>query len=379
MTARVVHSVARWLPPSQAWLYDQLRFLPGPAAGVVVCGGLDEPARFPGPKVLCAPWPRQTLDRVLRKRGFNRPFAFLERTARERGARVLHSHFGWTGWLDSPTARRAGLKHVVSFYGADMSLPRRQPRWGPRYRELFAAADAFLCEGPFMGARLAELGCPPRKIRLQRLGVDLESIPFAPRVWRPGEPLKVLMAAAFRETKGLPCGIAALGLIFGKAPLELTIIGAILPGHGTRREERRIREAIARHLPGASVRLPGFVARERLREEALAHHLFLCPSQTGEDGDSEGGLPTTLLELAATGLPVVATRHCDIPEAVILGETGWLAEERDAAGLAEGVERLLARPGDWAAMGARARALIAARFDARAQAEHLAAFYAGLS
>ncbi len=51
------------------------------------------------------------------------------------------------------------------------------------------------------------------------------------------------------------------------------------------------------------------------------HHLFLSPSVTAPDGDSEGGAPVSIIEAAATGMPVVSTTHCDIPQAVDDGVT----------------------------------------------------------
>ena len=57
--------------------------------------------------------------------------------------------------------------------------------------------------------------------------------------------------------------------------------------------------------------------------------LLAAPSLTARDGDAEG-LPNVVVEAAASGLPVVATRHSGIPEAVEDGETGFLVREGDA-------------------------------------------------
>ena len=45
------------------------------------------------------------------------------------------------------------------------------------------------------------------------------------------------------------------------------------------------------------------------------------------------GLPVTLMEMAASGMPVISTRHADIPELVEHQRTGLLADERDVDGL----------------------------------------------
>ena len=82
------------------------------------------------------------------------------------------------------------------------------------------------------------------------------------------------------------------------------------------------------------------------------------PRRPRRDGDSEG-LPTTILEAAALGLPVVATRHSGIPEAVVHGETGLLGAEADPAALAANLRQVLADDEVRARLGARGRELVA--------------------
>jgi len=80
--------------------------------------------------------------------------------------------------------------------------------------------------------------------------------------------------------------------------------------------------------------LPGFIAQEELRELLYSSHIFLHPSETGRDGNQEG-IPNSMLEAMATGLPVFATNHGGIPEAIENGASGILVPERDHAALAE--------------------------------------------
>jgi glycosyltransferase involved in cell wall biosynthesis len=70
-------------------------------------------------------------------------------------------------------------------------------------------------------------------------------------------------------------------------------------------------------------------------------------------------------------LPVVATEHGGIAEAVIDGETGFLVPEHDAALLAKRIAELLASPELRAKMGAAGRRLAEQRFDAARQMQLL--------
>jgi colanic acid/amylovoran biosynthesis glycosyltransferase len=81
--------------------------------------------------------------------------------------------------------------------------------------------------------------------------------------------------------------------------------------------------------------------------------------------------------MAASGMAIVATRHCDIPRVVRDGVTGLLAEERDVDGLVAHLRRLVGRPDDWRPMLDAGRRHIEAEFDARRQGERLAELYEG--
>jgi thioredoxin-like negative regulator of GroEL len=69
-------------------------------------------------------------------------------------------------------------------------------------------------------------------------------------------------------------------------------------------------------------------------------HVCLHPSRTGKDGNREG-VPNAMLEAMASGVPVVATNHGGIPEAITHGVSGLLVEENDAPALAQAVLRLI--------------------------------------
>ena len=57
------------------------------------------------------------------------------------------------------------------------------------------------------------------------------------------------------------------------------------------------------------------------------------------------------MELMATGIPVVGTRHCDIPHLVDDGVTGLLADEGDVEGLGSALAKLAEEPERAAQMG----------------------------
>jgi colanic acid/amylovoran biosynthesis glycosyltransferase len=99
---------------------------------------------------------------------------------------------------------------------------------------------------------------------------------------------------------------------------------------------------------------------------------------TASNGDTEGGAPVSIIEMAASGMPIVSTTHCDIPEVVIDGETGFLAPERDSTALAMRFKTMLEQHMNWPLMLQRGRKRIEQQFSAVIQGQALADRYVAL-
>ena len=375
----VVHSSPVWLPRTQTWMHEQCKNLPASVESHVVCERTENLDQFALPNIhALANLPRWRVawDRVLRKLGARHHMGLLVDVARKHDAKVLHSHFGHVGWLDLDAARQAELAHVVTFYGQDVNmLPRTQPLWRERYMEMFARITRVLCEGPHMARCIAALGCPVEKILVHHLGVDLRRFEFRPRKWDRNGPLRVLLCATFTEKKGIPYAIAALGALSRVVPLEITLVGDANQGERQQAEKTKILSAIELHGLARVVTLPGYLPHAEILRLAYEHHVFVSPSVTAEDGDTEGGAPVAVCELAATGMPIVSTRHCDIPNVVEDGVGALLADERDTMGLLACLGRLVHDPQLWEELVTAARARIESHFDAAKQGTALAKIY----
>ena len=137
----------------------------------------------------------------------------------------------------------------------------------------------------------------------------------------------------------------------------------------------QIEQRIARADLAGHVDLLGYLPYPAYREELARAHFLLAPSCTARDGDTEGGAPVCLLEAQASGLPVVATTHCDIPAVTLPGKSALLAPERDAVALARCLEELLLHPERWGEMGRAGRGHIEAEFDIRRQVQRMGEVY----
>ena len=221
-----------------------------------------------------------------------------------------------------------------------------------------------------MRQRLIELGCAPEKAFVQHLGVDPRRIPFAPRMAPEGGPTRILMAASFREKKGLIYGLEAFARLAQRrrGQVQLTIIG-----DGPLKPE--LRELATKMKVMPFIRWLGYQPREVFLREAAACHLFLSPSVVASDGDTEGGAPVSIIEAQATGMPILATTHADIPEVTRPGVSAFLVPERDVDALEERLEYMLDHPERWAEMGMASRAHVQAEFDSLIQGKRLEGLY----
>ena len=377
---KLIHSFPLWLPQTQTWIYNQVKQLQ--QLGVethVVCDRTENLDQFTVANIHSLenePIFRQIWEKGLRKLRVRPHLNYLVDIGRNTGANIIHSHFGNVGWQNLGAIRKLNVKHVVTFYGYDVNnLPFKYPIWRKRYRRLFSEVDLILCEGTHMARNIVELGCPDHKVTVQHLGVDVDNILFQPREWHAGEPLRVLIAASFREKKGIPYAIEALQIIAREVPVLLTIIGDAGPEQEHKQEKARILTALERSGLKEHTRLLGYQTHRAMLQEAYDHHLFLQPSITAQNGDTEGGAPVSIIEMLATGMPVVATTHCDIPEVLGPSFAHLLAPERDVAKLAKCIQSLLDEPGSWSSLALEGRKRIECEYHRLRQTERLIDYY----
>jgi colanic acid/amylovoran biosynthesis glycosyltransferase len=277
---------------------------------------------------------------------------------------LVHAHFGGDGWLIARTAADLGIPLVVTVHGHDVTRQPATPglkglRYRRNLRQVFDRATLVVAVSGFIRDRAVELGADPAKVRVHHIGVRTQPVPAAvAKEW------DVVFVGRFVEKKGAGDLIEALGAMGRCGPRTVLIgDGPLAAGLRARAAELGIDATFL------GVQDPASVARH-----LAASKILVAPSRTAADGDCEG-LPMTILEAASAGLPVVATHHSGIPEAVLHGETGLLGAEGDRAALARNIEHLLADEALRERLGGAAREHVAARFDLARQTAVLAKIY----
>jgi colanic acid/amylovoran biosynthesis glycosyltransferase len=290
--------------------------------------------------------------------------------ARLRAARpqLIHAHFGTDGLKMLNLARALRLPLITHLRGYDVTRTRPaliasgRPGWS-RYAlqrgRLMRQGTLFLAVSDALRKQAVKLGFPAERTRTHYNGVDLDR--FQPGR-RPREPGTILHVGRLVEKKGTADLIAALA---GMAGVRLVVIG-----DGPLRAQLQ-------HQAGELGVKAQFLGPQNVGEVAewmRRATLLAMPSVTARDGDAEG-LPNVVVEGAASGIPVVATRHSGIPEAVEDGATGYLVREGDRRALAARIGTLLESADLRREMGFAARVLAMERFDRVGQAARLEAIY----
>ena len=283
-------------------------------------------------------------------------------------ARLLHIYFGQIAVHLLPLIRAWKNPSIVSFHGADVMVDMNKPAYRQATQQMLEAVKLVLVRSESLRRAIADLGCDPEKIEIHRTGIPLEEFSFRERSFPKNDEWRFVQAGRLIEKKGLPVTLRAFAGFLGKYPnATLTIVGEgpMLSGLQTLAHELQI---------AGSVSFTGFISQEQLRHIYYGSHIFLHPSQTGHDGNQEG-IPNSMLEAMASGLPVFATQHGGIPEAIENGVSGVLVPERDHEVLARALLDAAKNPVFLSQIARSGAEVVRRNFDLRAQARRLEEIY----
>lgn len=302
---------------TESALVTELRKQPGVSVGVFEFGSRAEH--------------ESPLDRIT---GRFRDFIAFDRIARKKKPDVayINSSYNKRALLrDIGYALISRIRHialVVKFHGSDAWLVEKRPIFWRFLTDLifrWSAMVVLLSRDEMQ--RFESAGFPPQKLRLLRNGLSLERFHRneTPRLDPPG----ILFIARFIREKGLLDLLRAAHIVRDSG----RVFKLYCVGDGPVRGEA---ETLAAELGlSESILFTGQISEEEATRYYLGSTLLALPTYFQE------GLPMTLLQGAAAGLPIITTKIRAAADYLTEPANCLWVEPQDPAMLAESVIRLL--------------------------------------
>ncbi|WP_322032447.1 glycosyltransferase [Paraburkholderia sp. J76] len=277
---------------------------------------------------------------------------------------IVHAHFGVDALYGASLAHSLRVPLIATLHGFDVTVRRSELlmsgspaliRYGLLHWRLAKSAKRLLCVSEFIRRKAIDFGFPEENLLTHYIGIDLSQ--FTPTLRTRAETFRILHVARLVEKKGTRYLLEALCRLpeRDRIHVHLDIIG-----EGALREQ--LENMVLQNGIGGNVTFHGTRSQYDVREILATADVLCLPSVTAANGDAEG-LGMVVLEAAASGVPVIATRHGGIPEAVVDGETGMLLPERDAVALANAITFLVENEPARSRMGRNGRLHVERNFD----------------
>lgn len=280
--------------------------------------------------------------------------------------KLIHAHHGQLGILLLPFKEQTGLPMVTSIRGRDGTLADQHFTYLDHMKMLFEQTEMLFPVCNYLAERMMEWGCPAEKIRVLYGGVDLDQFHYRSPIITGTQ--NILSVGRLVEKKGHHVLLQAFAKIRTKFPnATLTLIG-----RGPM--EDYLNNLASQLNLGDSFRLLQHIPKSKIHEHMKNADLFCAASLTATNGDVEG-IPNTVKEAMATGLPVITTTHAGIPELVTHNVDGFLVPENNVDELALALEHMLNNQSLWLPFATAARQKVEQNFDLIAQLKQQARFY----
>lgn len=299
-----------------------------------------------------------------------RTMGSIDRVLRDLRPDVIHSHQIGALFYAGPVARKQGIPVVHTEHGKHFPGSLKA-NWLGRIAGTFA--DRFLCVSKEIADLIVRTGVARRnRVGFQANGIDVRSFrPIPPderaalrhSLGLPAEGVVIGTAGRLAEIKRYDRLISAFGVLKATSP-ELSLV---FVGDGPLKVELEA-QAASLGLAG-SVFFAGYQSDPRPYLQAM--DVFALTSRSE-------GMPLSVLEAWASGLPVIVPAVGGLPDMVAEGETGLLVDASDATALVAAFRRLIDDPSLGRRMGMRGRDLALASYDVRAMAEAYDREYRGV-
>lgn len=267
----------------------------------------------------------------------------LRRVIMHRGVNLVHAHTAHAVALAALATVRLQVPIIVA-RRVDFRL---RDNAGTRWK--YGRAAAFIAVSTAVERVLHQSGIPANRVRVVADGVDVN---------RRVKPASREVLDRLDVARGAPLVVQVAQLVGHKDPVNFVRaiarvrqivpnVQALMVGEGA------LRYDVEREIHGLELENTVHLAGYRTDADAL-----LAAADVACLSSREEGMGSVLLDAFAFGVPVAATRAGGIPDIVIDGETGVLAEPRNPVALGDAIASLITDPELRQRVAANARARI---------------------
>lgn len=277
--------------------------------------------------------------------------AHARELARSDGPVHLHAHYATYPALAAWVCHRLlGIGYSFTAHAHDLYIDQSM------LPLKIADADFVVTISEYNRRFLNRFATPGTVVSLIHCGIDVGKYPYREREMPAEGPVRALCVAYLGEKKGhrvLFHALAIGGPGVDRIQLDLVGAGPLRDSLGRLADELGISDRITFH---------GSRTETDVRDALAAADMFVLPSVIAADGQMEG-LPVSLMEALACGLPTISTALSGIPEIIIDGETGLLATPGDAQSLRDAMESIIGNPSAAKQYALAGRKLVEQQFD----------------
>jgi colanic acid/amylovoran biosynthesis glycosyltransferase len=270
----------------------------------------------------------------------------------------VHNHGGdQSGTVAMLAAQLAGIDYSISFHGPHIFIAGKNNGLKRKILDAkFNRAISYFCSSQLM---LFSDGSDPSFFKIVHCGLDLNRYKFR----LPGRSVnRIFCAARLAHEKGISILVRAIAALKAAGhDFELR-----LAGNGPSRDE--IESEIRSLGVTSDVRLLGFLNEGEIAAELHAADLFVLPSFAE-------GIPVSVMEAMAIGVPAIATNIAGIGELIEHEKSGLLVRPADVDALAEAILRIASDETLRSKIAMSAREKIVKEFDIEIEAGKLQNYF----
>jgi len=249
---------------------------------------------------------------------------------------LIHCHYGVSAITLIPIIRKFDIPIIVTFHGYDASKMLLEEDYSNKLSLFFKLNSYSITVSKNMEVRLLKYNLNIDRNVVIPCGIDTNYFVKINEIKKLG-PLILLHSGRVTPKKG----VLDLAKVFNEIK-ELNIVLWIMgDGVGIDNDEYdQLKAYIQEFKLEKKVKLFGAQPSEEVKLRMQQSDIFILNSRVSKDGDMEG-LPVSILEAMACGLPVISTYHSGIPEIITNGENGLLVPEFDNIALREAILTLI--------------------------------------